>query len=165
MAYSAPSTRTTGFLVTAAVWNQDIVDNQNAAFPLGVAGWTSYTPTLTQNATVTKTVTYAKYQRVGRTIFFIVELLVTGTGTASNAIIVGLPVTAASANKIIGSGIVFDTSATALYKGLVNLLSTTTVALYWTGDTTVSSIGVVGMSAGLAVNDQVQLSGFYEAAT
>lgn len=27
MAYSAPTTRSTGFLVTAAVWNQDVVDN------------------------------------------------------------------------------------------------------------------------------------------
>ena len=27
MAYSAPTTRATGFLVTAAVWNQDVVDN------------------------------------------------------------------------------------------------------------------------------------------
>lgn len=30
MAYSAPTTRSTGFLVTAAVWNQDVVDNMVA---------------------------------------------------------------------------------------------------------------------------------------
>lgn len=27
MAYVAPSTRTTGTLITAAIWNQDVVDN------------------------------------------------------------------------------------------------------------------------------------------
>src|SRR5919106_4616538 len=39
--------------------------NSAAAFPLGFAAWTAYTPTLTQSATPTKTVNRARYMRVG----------------------------------------------------------------------------------------------------
>src|SRR3990167_7221529 len=37
MAYVAPSTRTTGTLITAAIWNQDIVDNPIALRAGGIA--------------------------------------------------------------------------------------------------------------------------------
>lgn len=127
--------------------------------------WTTYTPSLTQSGTVTKTVSYAAYQRMGRMITVLVRLIVTGTGTGANAVVVGLPVTASAANLIAGSGIVFDSSASAVYKGLVNLASTTTVRLYYAGDTTVSSLGQAGFTAGLASNDEVQFCATYEAAS
>lgn len=39
MAWSTPSTRSTGDLITAAIWNQDVVNN---AIALTAAGWTFF---------------------------------------------------------------------------------------------------------------------------
>jgi hypothetical protein len=67
------------------------------------AAWESYTPTLTQSSTVTKTVTYAKYTQINKLCIVNVRLDVTGAGTAANSVVVGLPLTSASANINIGS--------------------------------------------------------------
>lgn len=61
----------------------------NAA--LGDAVWTPYTPTLTQGATVSKTVTRAAYVKVGRKVTVNFRLGATSAGTAGGAIAVGLP--------------------------------------------------------------------------
>lgn len=162
MGYSAPTTRTTGDLITAAIWNQDVVDNENAAFPLGVGAWTSYTPTLTQNATLTKTVNYAKYQRIGRTIFVQVKLSITSAGTAGNTIKVGLPVTAADSDALIGSFTYLD-SGTQFYAGSTTGTTTTAVELMVNG-ATASSLGVTP-AVTAASGDIVRLALTYEAAT
>lgn len=165
MAYQAPTTKTTGTLITAAIWNQDVVDNQNAAFPLGVGAWTSFTPTLTQSGAVTKT-TDAKYMRIGRTVHFKIKLIVTGSGTAANAVRVGLPVAAAAATDFfIGQGIIYDSSATLLYRALVTMADADEVFLSPTNSTVADVLGITQFTAGLASGDVVTLSGTYEAAT
>lgn len=169
MPYVAPTTKSTGDLITAAIWNQDVVDNQNAAFPLGVAAWTSYTPTLTQNATVTKTVTYAKYQRVGRLITVQGFLSVTGAGTGVNAVVIGLPVAAAQTSGLaLGVGVVFDSSATLAYKGIVMVTGASTVSMYGANDTVATAYigaGGGGFSAALASGDTIAYTATYESAT
>ena len=57
------------------------------------AAWVSYTPTLAQGAStnISKTVTQAKYMRVGTLLFVNMYLAITGTGTANNAITVSIP--------------------------------------------------------------------------
>jgi hypothetical protein len=37
MAYSSPSTRTTGEVITAAIWNQDVVENVKSILPTGIS--------------------------------------------------------------------------------------------------------------------------------
>lgn len=59
-----------------------------------LGAWTNYTPTLTQSATISKTVTYARYTKTGRTVTAEGVLVATSNGTANNAIQVGIPVTA-----------------------------------------------------------------------
>lgn len=166
MAWSTPRTWSTGELVTAAHLNQEVRDNLAAAFPLGVDGWTSFTPTLTQSATVTKTLTYARYQRVGRLIVAQVFLTVTGSGTASNGIIIGLPVTAALTTQPleVGTGTVFDVSANQAFKGNAILNSGTGVNIRATGTST-SVMGAADFTAGLANNDTVSYTVMYEAAS
>lgn len=164
MPYIAPTTKATGDLVTAAIWNQDVVDNENAAFPTGVAAWTSWTPTLTQSGAVTKTATYAKYQRVGRFIVAQIDLACTGAGTAANRVIVGTPVTAAASGFVVGSGYIYDTSANLFYIGVAVMLSTTTLALMGTG-AVADYLGAAGFTAALAAGDLVRLSVTFEAAT
>lgn len=166
MAYSTPRTWVAGEIVTAAQLNQDVRDNQLAAFPLGVGAWTSFTPTLTQSATVTKTVTSATYMRVGRTIFVEYRLTVTGTGTAANAVLVGLPVTArGGTGTIAGSGSIYDSSANLSYKGLAEFASTSTVRFLPTETTVANFLGVTSFTAALASGDVVAGFLIYEAAS
>lgn len=168
MAWSTPATWVAGAVLTAAQLNAQLRDNLNAAFPLAVDAWTAYTPTLTQSATVTKTVTYAKYQRVGRLIVVQGNLAVTGAGTAANAVTVGLPVTAAVGGfMVVGSGYIQDASAGAVnYSGIAVLASTTTMVFANAqGAATNGLLGVGGFAAALAAGDVVTYAATYESAT
>lgn len=129
--------------------------------------WTDYIPTLAQSATVTKTITSARYSKVGRTVTVAVRLAVTGTGTASNAIVVGLPVTAAVASLVpAGHGWVLDTSAGKNYAGIAVLLSTTTAAIIVNNDPDfLGGGGSLNMTAALASGDTVNMVLTYEAAS
>jgi hypothetical protein len=170
MAYpSTPKTWSSGDVLTAAQMNAELRDALLAAFPLSAAGlsaaWTGYTPTLTQSATVTKTVTYAKYQRVGRLVIAQGLLTVTGAGTAANAVAIGLPVTAAASDLIVGSGNIFDVSANTTHKGVAYLASTTTLWLLAANTTANTALGVDSFAAGLASPDAVRFQVMYESAT
>lgn len=108
--------------VTAAREKTYILDNLRA-----IAEWTSYTPTVTQSGSVTKTVTYAKYRTFGGTTEVIVYLSLTGSGTTNNAITVSLPTTCVTSTTLsVGSGFYLD-SGTATYPIGVLIASTTTV--------------------------------------
>lgn len=105
-------------------------DGTNWILVGGNAGWTSYTPTWTQSATITKTVNYSEYQRgPRRTITWNFLLSATSAGTAANAIVLTLPVTAASASGVVGASGFLDTG-TQYYTGIVYGASTTTLGLY-----------------------------------
>jgi hypothetical protein len=130
-------------------------------------GWTTYTPTLTQSAAVTKTVTYAKYEKVGRMVSVSWLLDVTGTGTAANAVTVSLPFTAATSLLMGGSGMIYDSSANTIYPGLISLASTTT-ASYIDATTTTGAgqaLGNVTFTAALASGDAIRGSITYESTT
>lgn len=127
--------------------------------------WTAYTPTLTQSATVTKTLNYAKYARSGNTVFVQLAMTVTGAGTGANAVLIGLPVAAANAASLAcwGVGTIYDASANLAYKG-VAVVSSSTAASIWASSTSVNALGVADFTAALAVGDIVDLSIMYEAA-
>ena len=147
-----------GALAKASDWT--------TVFPLDTDAWTAYVPTLVQSGTVTKTVSIANYTRVGRIIFGQVRLAVTGAGTASNEVRIGLPVTAASSGALtLGSGFIIDTSAAALYKGVPLLSATTYVTLLSTSGTSPNSLGADTFTAALAAGDSVAVSFAYEAAS
>jgi hypothetical protein len=80
-----------------------ITGNVTAAnYPLGP--WNTYTPTLTQNgAAVAKTVNYAKYIQIGKTVFGNVTIAATAAGTLNTNINSSLPVTPVTASLVIGS--------------------------------------------------------------
>jgi hypothetical protein len=83
--------------------------------------WTPFTPTLTQNAVaVAKTVNYARYARIGRSIFCVVSMTATGAGTANTDLAFGLPVAAASAGggRPIGVGYIYKASNFATYPSI-----------------------------------------------
>jgi hypothetical protein len=86
---------TSGQVLTAATLNT-----------IGAAS-VSYTPTLTQGVTVSKTIISAKYWQFQKLIVGTVNLAITSSGTNGVAVQIGLPITAnASTQLIIGSYLV-----------------------------------------------------------
>jgi hypothetical protein len=125
---------------------------------------TAWTPAVTQSVSVTVTVSYAVYSRVGRRIWFDVLLTVTGAGTAANDVTISLPVTAVLAGLRIGSGTIQDVSASLEYWGPLVNTSTTVARIKSTNATVNTYLGTSGFTAGLAAGDFVFLQGTYEAA-
>lgn len=150
---------------TNSLVGRDTSDAWQTIVPFGA--WVSYTPTLTQPGAVTKTVTYAKYNRIGRMITAMGTLAVTGTGTAANSVEIGLPVAAAAPATIpLGVGWVSDVSATLLYRGIARIGSTaSTMFLYASNSTATTALGVDAFTAALAVGDLVTFNVSYEAAS
>lgn len=152
-----------------ASWGLQVNANFDAIYTdvlakLGV--WTSYTPTLVQSGTVTKTVTHARYFKLGRLVIGQVLLAVTGSGSSASNITVSLPVTAAIGNNITaGVGSVYDSSAPATYPGRVLLITTGTMALSGTNATSGGYLGSTGFTAALASGDSVDMIFAYEAAS
>lgn len=141
---------TAGQILTAATMNS-----------IGAA-WESYTPTLTQSGAVTKTVTYAKYTQINKLCIVNIRLDVTGTGTAGNAVVVGLPLTSATTTLSIGSVSIYDASASTNYSGTCYFISTTTVQFQ--GDWSATNFWGVTPNLGLAASDQIHISLQYEIA-
>ena len=129
--------------------------------------WTTWTPAITQSGSVTATVTHAVYGRWGRLIIANFRLAVTGSGTGANAVTVTLPVNAARANMVVGTGGVFDSSATLGYSGTVFLPSASSMDYrqHGTGTATDNRLGIAGFTAGLASGDVVDAFLMYEAAS
>jgi hypothetical protein len=125
---------------------------------------TSWAPTVTQSGSVTVTVNYATYQRIGRMIIGEFKVTVTGSGSASNAVTIGgIPVTASVSDQLVGSCRLFDTSASQTYMGHLVLTSTTQMSLGSSGAGD-ARLGLVGFTAGLASNDVIYGEFQYEAA-
>lgn len=129
--------------------------------------WTSYTPTLVQAGSVSKTVTYARYFKLGRLVVGQVLLAVTGSGSSATTITVSLPVTAVQAGNIsAGVGSVYDASPTpTTYPGRVVLNTTGTMALSGSDVTSGGYLGSTGFTAALASGDSVDMLFVYEAAS
>lgn len=163
MAYSTPATWVAGDVLTAAQLNAQLRDQLLAAFPLGVDGWTTYVPTLTQSVTVTKTVTRGTYQRIGRTVIANINLSVTSAGTVSNAVLVGLPVAAAAAGGASGFGWIFDASTATRYAGSFGVAGGG-VTVEFVGDWSAANVWGVVPAIALAAGDLIAGTIIYEAA-
>lgn len=150
-----------GQIPTALELNTDI----NGPFTLGFGAFSTYVPTWTQSATVTKTVNFAKYWRVGRLVTVQVSMTATGAGTAANAMVVSLPITGTADVGACGS-FWFNDAGTAFYSGTTRKVSSTTLLFYIGG----SSSGGLGATGGgfvsaIAATDQLEFVATYEAAS
>jgi len=124
-------------------------------------GWTSYTPTITQGATLSKTVNYAKYKQIGKTLYVNISMTITSGGTAGNRIRTSLPIPVISADVVVlGSGYYFD-AGTAHYPGTAIIYDVNTVELY-----THASANAIGASPAVtaANNDVMAYNLVYEVA-
>jgi len=129
--------------------------------------WASFTPLLWQGGTVTKTVTYAKYTRVGRMITAIVNLAITGTGTGTTEVHVGLPITAATSDGCtVGAGAIYNASNFATYPGTAEIITSgTEVRLRDTAAPGISILGAAQFTDAFANGDGLTYAATYEAAS
>lgn len=88
----------------------------------------AWTPTWTQGATISKTVTGAYYQRSDGRCRGWFDLAATSGGTAANVIICSVP-KAAGAEKILGDVHVFDASPVTFYVGQMYAQTSTTFSV------------------------------------
>ena len=124
------------------------------------AAWVDYTPTLTQSATVTKTINHARYCQIQKLIVVELFLTCTSAGTASNGVRVGLPIAAKSSGASLGAGLIYDASANFMYNILPYQFDANTSAFFYqTGSEFGASPAVT-----LANTDQIRLKLTYEAA-
>jgi hypothetical protein len=128
--------------------------------------WTTWTPAVYQSALVASSVTFARYARYGRTIHVVVDVQVTAAGTSSNAILITLPVTAATSGVFcIGGGSFLDASTGSEYRGNAFLSSTTRAGLSGADSLTAGLLGAAGFTGALASGDLIRMSFTYEAAS
>lgn len=128
-----------------------------------LGAWTGWTPQLDQGASsnIAKTINYAKYARVGRTIFFVIDASITGAGTAGSGITMTLPVTAAASQSRIGVAQYYDASLNTSSGGMTVLSDTTHVAVF----TLLGDYVGVNPNIATANGDIIHYAGTYEAAS
>ena len=165
------STRPTGF-EGLEIYETDTdkvyVYNGTSWIPTGMVGPTNtWTPTLTQSGTVTKTVNIANYWKIGRRVEGEVHMTATGAGGGSTDITVGIPDTSVysgSPSVVIGNGYVFDASAGGgtWYSGML-IQNTTTTAIF----SVHNSLDQIGSSPTftLASSDQISYQFRYYSTT
>lgn len=126
--------------------------------------WATYTPTFTQSATITKTVTTAKYTQVGRTVHVEVQLVATSAGTASNPVLVGLPVACKAGTTLMGQISIYDASIFTVYIG--SAFSNDSVTVKGFAPATTATMGNTGggFAVAIASGDEVYMNLTYEAA-
>ena len=119
-----------------------------------------YTPTLTQGATVTKTVLTARYFQFQKFVTGQIVMNVTGAGTAANTVLVGLPIAARSTSLIVAYAYIYDANVNVMYN-LTGYTSTTSTVgfFYQTGN----AFGV-SPAVTLANTDQISVNFSYEIA-
>lgn len=134
-------------------------------------GLLSWAPTVTQSGTVTYTLNYGTYSRVGRRIHAEVILTITGTGTANNVVTLTLPVSAhaglVSDYADIGRGCINDASTAITSEGRVALNSATAIKIHFAASLPASFLGAASTSftAALAAGDIISARVSYEAAS
>lgn len=127
--------------------------------------------TITQSGSVTFSNNWCNYVRVGRMIVGNAQFVITGSGSASNAIVIGGFPASALADIPIGTGWLTDISAPNSYHVIPYFATTSTIQLYRSpaGGVAALSTWVMGsgsssgFTAGLAASDIIAFSFAYPA--
>lgn len=140
----------------------DAIHDEIEAIETGLITWTAWTPTVTQSGSVTVTVTRARYIVAGKIAHVQANLLVTGSGTITNAIVIGGQPAAiqSPANLIIGGGLIIDTG-TQIYGGL-SLVAVGATDWRFYGYAAGTSHAGVTPNFALANTDVIQFQAVYE---
>lgn len=147
---------------TGASWT--ILDDSR-----GIGAWQSYTPQVDQGAStdIGKTVGYAKFIQVGKTVTARVRMDMTASGSAGSVVSVTAPVPCISAvatNYVqVGSGAIYDASATTRYLANIQFQNDTS-KMTFIGDWSANSSWGGTPNIALGSGDQIAFQITYEAA-
>lgn len=117
MAWTAPSTWVAGAILTAAQLNTQLRDN---LLTLGNTAWVAVaSTTCTQSGAITLSNSYNRYMQIGKTVVWSFQCSYSsGTGTSANSLTITPPVApVSSSSQNLGSGVIYDSSATTAYPG------------------------------------------------
>ncbi len=120
--------------------------------------WTTYSPTWTQSATISRTINFARYSQIDKTVYASISLSATSAGTSGQLIRVSLPVTASSSNILMGTALLSDAGT---YYPLCAYYDTSTLIKFVRLDTTPTSFF---STVQIASGDQLFVTLQYEAA-
>jgi hypothetical protein len=149
----------TDYVKDGATAIETLGDAIDASVGTGLLAWTSYTPIFRTGAdTKTATINYAKYCKIGKTLFAQVRLTATQVGTASGSINVSLPAgftyQNSSSRSTHGTFQVLD-NGTAFYSGVANCEDS---VVKGTAYNSIDNMGVSAPTMTIAINDQVSFS-------
>lgn len=131
--------------------------------------YSTYTPTLFQNGTVTTSQATGRFLQIGKLVHGIVFLVASGTGSAGNRVKVSLPVTPATQSVFSpnGNGILYDASSFNVYPCQIVCEDATYFNLTLTNAIVANGaqyLGVSQFTAAVASGDQIGFTFTYEAA-
>jgi hypothetical protein len=127
--------------------------------------WTAYTPTLGGFTPGTGTPTAGAFARIGKIVHFrAVWTYGSGSAAASARPTLTLPVTAANASGANVTAIFFDASPVNHYQAAAHQTSTTVITMGVLGTNGISNTASTTSPITWATDDQIILSGSYEAA-
>lgn len=143
-----------------ALVNSELVTELGTFF-LTRDSWRTWTPTVTQSSGVTITVAYARYVVLAQTVILQADLIVTGSGTGGNAIVIGgIPVAPAHTGAFFPIGAaVINNFGTASYNCAVVPVGANDFRLL--GYNTAGYVGVSPNFA-LAPSDAIAFTAMYE---
>lgn len=153
-----------------ASWGLQVNANFDAVYDdvLAKLGqWTTWTPTITQAGSISKTMFYGRYIKLGRIVICQAIMSITGSGSSATAITVSVPVTAAyGGNLPCGSGFFYEATGNVSYP-LTTLLKTTGTFGFYTTTNSISQLGETGSASNVALasGDSINLFATYEAAS
>lgn len=151
--------------------NNDLDIYTGSAFSTLIApahgAWTAWTPTVTQSATVSGS-SASYYIRISRLIIASLYFAPSSSGTAANAIVISLPVTARGGTTVVYAGpmiTVEDTSAASRWAGPALMVSTTTFKIQDMNSIGSSAyLGASSFTAAITTGDFIYGQLMYEAA-
>lgn len=139
-------------------------------WPTFPGAWPTYTPTLTAvttNPTLgTGSTVSGRYNQIGKLVVAQTTIIFgsASVGAGSGAYRVALPVAAQAAETILGTGMLYDSSAAQMKHITAIFISSTTAALYL-GDAAAAVFEVTHANPWTwAANDQIWVKFSYEAA-
>ncbi len=149
----------------SSITNGNISDSRSQTGPNslandGMAAWKSWTPTLVNLSGGTQT--YAKYVRVGKTIFFRFKYTLAGAGVAG-AVTFTVPInfnSGYSASDTFQATVQYNDSSSTRQNGVALVGSSSTIAIFATPTSFANLSSTVPFT--WAVNDQIFVSGSYE---
>ena len=154
--------------LTLANWNDQVKGNlEDIAGASGIR-WVDWTPTLSQSAGITITVTRARYVIVGKIAVVQITLALTSAGTAGQRIyLAGIPAAIAplstgGISNPIGTFGYFDAAPGAFYSGTAIVMNATTLA-FSAGGSNNDHLGVAPALT-IANGDTIGVQGCYEIA-